>query len=218
MGIEHWWRARRFSDHTWSNLMQEELELGLPHRMQLDLYENWTVNGHQRAMHQDFAVELRFAFADWGRIPLNPALYAEYKFVTEAADVFELKLLLGEQLAPRWHWGFNAVFEKEIGDERATEWQATQGVAYSVIDEVLSVGAEMKFTYETAHGSRGEPEHKFQVGPSVQVRTSRHTHLDLVALFGTTDESPTWESFVIFGIDFGGKSASHYAPAASRSN
>jgi hypothetical protein len=33
----------------------------------------------------------------------------------QGPDVYELKLLLGEELAPRWHWGFNGVYEQEVG-------------------------------------------------------------------------------------------------------
>ena len=68
--------------------------------------------------YQSFNVELRWALADWGKIWGNPTLYAEYKFADEhwGPDVYEFKLLLGDQFAPRWHWGVNFVWE--AGDRR----------------------------------------------------------------------------------------------------
>jgi hypothetical protein len=146
---------------------------------------------------------LRYAFADWGKIPLNPTLYAEYKIGNHAPNVAEFKLLLGEQIAPRIHWGLNFVYEKELRGERATEFQISQGLSYTLIDEKLSFGVEMKYVFETTAGTRGEPEQKFLIGPSLQVRPTRNTHLDLVALIGTNRDSPRVEGFVIFGIDFG---------------
>lgn len=222
VSFEQWVRSRRFQDHTWGHLFQEEIEIGLPYRMQLDLYGNWTADEDRRSRWHDFSVELRWALANWGKIPLNPTLYAEYKFVdeNEGPDVLEFKLLLGEQLAPRLHWGLNLVWEKEMGGELTEEWQVSQGLSYSVIDGLLSIGAEMKYVHETNEFSRGEPEHKFLVGPSVQVRPTRNTHLDLVALIGTNEDSPELEAYLVFGIEFGKISGKEegYAPVSLRSH
>jgi hypothetical protein len=219
VGFEQWWRMRDKKDGTTENKFQEEIEIGLPYRMQLDIYVDWFADEHRRAWYSDTVFELRFAFADWGKLWLNPAIYAEYKVVDKdvGPDVYELKLLLGEQLAPRLHWGLNVVYEQETGGERATEWQVSQGLSYTVVDEVLSVGVEMKYVHETVEGARGEPEHKFLIGPSVQIRPTPRTHLDVVALWGTTEDSPYLEGYVIFGIDFGG-GESRYKPSSTRSN
>ncbi len=86
-------------------MFHEEVEVGLPYRLQMDLYENWISNDKGRLRHHDVAAELRWALADWGKIPLNPTIYGEWKFVdrSQGPDVYEIKLLLGEELAPRWH-------------------------------------------------------------------------------------------------------------------
>ena len=190
----------------------------MPHRFQADLYENWVMNDHGRARHHDVATELRWAPADWGRIPLNPTLYGEWKFVdkTQGPDVYEIKLLLGEELAPRWHWGLNLVYEQETGGSRTTEWAWSQAVSYSLRDQRLSAGLEMKFSHETEAGSRHEPEIKFLVGPSLQWRPTLRTHLDLVPLFGTTSDAPRVEAFVVFGFDFSAPSPRGRAPASLR--
>ena len=123
IGVEQWWRVRDKRDGTVQHKFQQEIEIGLPHRMQLDLYYDMAVQGDRSSRTEDYAVELRYALADWGKLPLNPTLYAEYKFVEEGADVVELKLLLGDQLPGGWHYGANFVWEKELAGERTTEWR-----------------------------------------------------------------------------------------------
>jgi hypothetical protein len=222
VGIEQWWRARDKRDGTWQNKFQEEIEIGLPYRMQLDVYLDWEADEHRRARYVDTAFELRWALADWGKIPLNPTLYGEYKVVDPAngPDVYEFKLLLGEQLAPRLHWGVNIAYEQEIGGARTTEWQVNQGFSYTVIDDVFSVGVEMKYVDESERGSRGQPERKFLIGPSVQFRPTKNTHIDLVATWGTNQDAQNFEGFVVFGFDFGPPSTKerHYEPTMLRSN
>jgi hypothetical protein len=203
VSLEQWWRGRVY-DGKVSNLFQEEVEIGLPWRMQLDLYQDWTVED-RKSDYLDFAAELRYGLADWGVIPLNPALYLEYKWTdpSRGGDVIEPKLLLGTELAPRVHYGVNIVYERELsGDEQAEEWQVTQGLSYTVIDQKFSVGVEMKYINETTIETRGTPEHKVLLGPSIQWLPTRNSHLDLVALAGLTKESPDLEAYVVFGIDF----------------
>jgi hypothetical protein len=200
--FEQWWKGKFPRDGKSEHLFQSEIEVGLPYRFQLDVYENveHASAGGTRTGNQ---VEMRWAFADWGRIPLNPTLYSEWKFNGAAPDAYELKLLLGERLAPRWHWGFNLFYEQETGGARATELGFSQAVSYSAIDSKLSVGAEMNFECTTEKGSRGDPAIEFLIGPSIQWRPTPRTHLDVVPLFGTTNDSPRVEAFIVFGIELG---------------
>ncbi|WP_265592743.1 transporter [Verrucomicrobium sp. BvORR034] len=222
VGFEQWWRVRQYDDAPEKHLFIEEIEIGLPYRMQLDLYYDW-VHEEGETLNKDFAVELRWALADWGVIPLNPTLYGEYKFTDDdyGSDVYEFKLLLGDDFGPRLHWGLNLVYERETSGEEAQEFAVTQGISYTIIDQVLSAGLEMQFKYENVAGERDNGEHKFQIGPSVQWRPSHNTHIDLVGLFGCTDESPDFEGFVVFGIDFGslkGGEDHHYKPVSGLRN
>ena len=219
VSFEQWWRGRFFRDGSDGHLLQEELSLGLPYRFQFDLYENWVVDDHGDVDHHDVATELRWALADWGKIPLNPTLYGEWKFVdgSQGSDVFELKVLLGEELAPRWHWGLNLIYEQETGGGRAAEWAWSQGVSYTLQDQRWGLGVEMKFSHETEEGSRGDAEIKFLLGPSLQWRPTQRTHLDIVPLIGATHDAPRVEAFVVFGFDFGRVKGQQYAPASTRS-
>ena len=96
IGVEQWWRVRDKRDGTVQHKFQEEIELGLPYRMQLDIYVDWFADGDSRARYADTAFELRWAPADWGKIPLNPALYAEYKIVDPKTFQIVLKEKFGQ--------------------------------------------------------------------------------------------------------------------------
>lgn len=221
-GFEQWWRVQDYRHGEIANRLQEEVEIGLPWRMQLDIYANIEGDQDARFHFDNVAFELRYALADWGKIPLNPTLYAEYKVKDKdyGSDVFEFKLLLGTDLTPKLHWGFNFSREADLGGEKDVEWELTQGFSYSVIDQRLGVGFEMEYGDESVAGERGHPERRFLIGPSVQIRPTKNTHLDLVAMWSTTQDGPNFQGFVIFGIDFGAGTPGerHYEPATVRGN
>jgi hypothetical protein len=219
-GFEQWWRGRFKRDGSQQHKLQSEVEIGLPKRFQLDLYENLVGDEHGRFNHLSRAVELRWALADWGKLPLNPTLYGEWQFANHRlqADTWEVKLLLGEELAPRWHWGLNLIYEQEAGHNRATEAAWSQGVSYTFIDQKLSGGLEMRFAHESEKGNRSQPEITYMLGPSLQWRMCPRTHLDLVNLFGITKDAPKVEAFLVFSVDLGGvKGSGRYAPASLKS-
>src|SRR6478672_5495877 len=57
----------------------QEVELGLPHRFGVAVetaFERFNGGGGPSSA----SLEARYAFADWGKIPLNPTLFGEYKF------------------------------------------------------------------------------------------------------------------------------------------
>jgi opacity protein-like surface antigen len=202
VGVEQWWRGRAYDDGTSKHRFSEEIEIGLPFRMQFDFYFDWVHEGGSTDI-LDYAVELRYALADWNVIPMNPTLYAEYKF-TEAdmgPDVLELKLLLGGDLGEKWQYALNFVWEQELAGERTTEWQGIAGISRALSDSV-GIGAEFKYVNETTSSSRSDAEHKVLLGPSIQWRPTKNTHLDVVSLFGLTKDAPDVEGWVVFGIDF----------------
>lgn len=214
--VEQWMRVRKYGDE-YKFRFREEVEFGLPNRVQIDLYYDWTLEDRE-ADHLDFAGEVRWAPADWGKMALNPALYLEYKLVdsTRGGDVIEPKILLGEDFGDGWHWGMNFVYERELSGEQAEEYAITQAVSKTIM-ESLSLGAEMAVKSETVEGARDDAEHKFLIGPQLQWRPTKKTHLNLVGLFGCTDDSPDFEGWLIFGYDFGSPSEKQSnAPVSGR--
>ncbi|MEP6956955.1 MAG: hypothetical protein ABI883_09020, partial [Chthoniobacterales bacterium] len=146
---------------------REEIEIGLPYRFQLDLYQNWGVDEEGDAFYKGSSVEVRYALADWGKIPLNPTLYGEWNFNEDAPDVWEVKLLLGETFAQRWSWASNVVFEQGTSGERETEISVSTSLNYAVIDRTLNVGFEALAERKTQAGARHDPDYEVLIGPSV---------------------------------------------------
>ncbi len=216
ISVEQWIRMRE-NDGESKFRFQQEIEFGLPGRIQLDFYYDWTIE-NSKADHLDFAGEVRWAPADWGVIPLNPAFYLEYKVTdpSRGGDVIEPKILLGEDFGDGWHWGMNFVYERELSGEKAEELAVTQAIS-KTINESLSIGLEMAFKHETVDGDRNNPEHKFIIGPQLQWRPTPRLHIDIAALAGCTDDSPDFEGWFILGYDFGGPSPKHSnAPISGR--
>jgi len=220
VGVEQWVKSQWPCGEAPNYLFQEEVEIGLPHRFQADLYENWICDKDSKVMHDSVSTELRWAFADWGKIFGNPTLYAEWTFRNHAlgADRYEIKLLLGDQIAQRWHWGANVVFEQEVGQVRTREFSGDAAISYTVIDQKLSVGLELKVENEAPQSEPLTPI-EVDLGPSIQWRPTRNTHLDVVPLVGLTSDSPHVEMWIVFGYDFGSGSSHKevLAPVSTRS-
>jgi len=93
---------------------------------QLDLYETWAIDQDRRIDQDEASIELRYALADWGKIPLSPTLYLEYAEHSRDPNTLEGKLLFGEDLSRRWHWGLNLACEQELSGTSNTELAATK--------------------------------------------------------------------------------------------
>jgi hypothetical protein len=192
------------------HLFESEFEAGLPWRTQFDVELNYSVE-EGRLRYDSTLLELPHALADWGKIPLNPALGASWRFRNAEADSYGLRLLLADQFAKSIHFGANISYEQQVGGPREREYELNAALSYVVIDKKLTLGAELVCEYETSRefdpdedeGS-SESTHSTTVmlGPTVLFKPSRNTHVGLVPLFGLTHDSPAVEAFVIFGIDF----------------
>ncbi len=221
-GVESWWRIKHHRDGTISHRLLEEVEIGLPGRVQLDLYNDIEGDNTGAFHYQSFNVEVRWALADWGKIWGNPTLYGEYKFADPhwGPDVYEFKLLLGDQLAPRLHWGVNFVWEAETGGEREQEFQITGGLSYTVLDGKIGIGIETFYDRDSVRNARGNAADIFAVGPSIQFRVSNHLHIDFSCLFGTNQASDRQIGFLVVGYDFGpgGHAERTFTPISSLRN
>ncbi|MEO5717634.1 MAG: hypothetical protein ABIR29_03575 [Chthoniobacterales bacterium] len=227
-------------DHVFT----QEVEVGLPYRFGLAL-ENRVERFIGDTENSSFSVEGRWALADWGKIPLNPTLFAEYKFGTgsilheegpppppeEAAqedgagppnvpDAYEFRLLLSQEFGGRFEWAFNAFFEKENTGDRGREWGFAQSIQTPILlpRERLKAGLEMKYQNFTVKDTRGSPIHRFGIGPSLSFKPAPHMRFDMAPLFGVTKDSPRVQVFGIFSYVFGGGDEGNEAesPASTR--
>jgi hypothetical protein len=231
-----------FDDSTPDNLFTQEIELGLPHRFGLAV-ENRVEHFAGETMDSTFSVEGRYAFADWNKIPLNPTIFAEYKFGVgkigheegpppppeeaeeeegkgppDIPDAYEFRLLLAQEFGGRFEWAFNGFFEKENTGDRGREWGFAQSIQTPIWlpHERLKVGLEMQYKNFTVKDTRGSPINRFNIGPSVSFKPTARMRFDLSPLFGVTKDSADAEVFAIFSYVFGGEGSEAEAPASTR--
>lgn len=235
--------ALRFNrpDHRFT----QELEVGLPYRFGLAI-ENSVEAFRGRTQDRSFSIEGRYAFADWNKIPLNPTIFAEYKFgvgdilhdegpperlpkgEAEAflrehislPDSYEVRLLLSQDFFEKVEWALNGFFEQEIGGDRGREYGFAQSALVPVLlpQERLKGGVEMQFTAFTDKGIRDDPSYRCVVGPTIAWKPTKNTRLDVSPLFGVTDDSPRASVFAVFSMLFGPGGEAHEgeAPASTR--
>ena len=70
-----------FQEGPPEHFLTEEIEIGLPYRFGV-AFEISQERFRGETDNRSFSLEVRYALADWNKIPLNPTLFAEYKFGT----------------------------------------------------------------------------------------------------------------------------------------
>ena len=142
-------------------LFTQEIEMGLPWRFNIATeaqFERFNGGGGARSV----SLEARWALADWNKIPLNPTLFAEYKFGVgtirheevkppgeeggggeeeeeeeggppKVPDAYEFRLLLAQDFGEHVEWAMNWFFEKENTGDRGREWGFSQALMTPVL-------------------------------------------------------------------------------------
>jgi hypothetical protein len=225
-------------------LFTQEIEMGLPYRFNVAAESQWErFNGGGGA--RSVSLEARWALADWNKIPLNPTIFAEYKFGVgtirheevqppmgaggeeeeeeeggppKVPDAYEVRLLLAQDFGEHVEWAMNWFFEKENTGDRGREWGFSQAAMVPILlpNERLRVGIEMEYKNTTVKDTRGDPLHSFTIGPTVAWKPTAQTRLDISPLFGCTAGAPVADVFVAFSWLFGGERAEAEAPISSR--
>jgi hypothetical protein len=222
------------------HLFTQEIEMGLPGRFNVAAeaqFERFNGGGGARSV----SLEARWALADWNKIPLNPTLFAEYKFGVgtirheevppppaaaaeeeggppKVPDAYEVRLLLAQDFGEHVEWAMNWFFEKENTGDRGREWGFSQAALMPVLlpNERLKVGIEMLYKNVTTKDTRGDPVNSFVIGPTVAWKPTAQTRFDISPLFGCTHDSPIADVFVAFSWLFGGERGEAEAPVSSR--
>jgi hypothetical protein len=222
------------------HLFTQEIEMGLPYRFNVAAeagFERFDGGGGA----QTVSLEARWALADWNKIPLNPTVFAEYKFGVgtirheevppppgggekeeggppKVPDAYEVRLLLAQDFFERVEWAMNWFFEKENTGDRGREWGFSQAALMPVFlpNERLKVGIEMQYRNVTTKDTRGNPVNSFVIGPTVAWKPTASTRLDISPLFGCTTDAPVADVFVAFSWLFGGERAEAEAPVSTR--
>jgi hypothetical protein len=227
------YEGQAFDDGAPDHLFTQEIEMGLPYRFGVAAeaqFERFNGGGGARSV----SLEARWALADWNKIPLNPTLFAEYKFGVgtirheevpppsgdggeeeeeeeggppKVPDAYEFRLLLAQDFGEHVEWAMNWFFEKENTGDRGREWGFSQSAMVPILlpNERLKVGVEMQYKNLTVKDTRGDPLNIFVIGPSLAWKPTPQTRLDVSPLFGATDDAPVADVFVAFSWLFGGE-------------
>jgi hypothetical protein len=75
------YEGNAFREGPPDHLFTQEIEVGLPYRFGV-AFEISQERFNGDFQNKSFSIEARYALADWNKIPLNPTLFAEYKFGT----------------------------------------------------------------------------------------------------------------------------------------
>src|SRR6266704_455200 len=136
-------------------LFTQEIEMGLPYRFGVaaeSKFERFNGGGGAETV----SLEARWALADWNKIPLNPTLFAEYKFGVgtirheegplppsgeeeeesgppKVPDAYEFRLLLAHDFGERLEWAMNWFLAKENTGDRGREWGFSQSVMTPIL-------------------------------------------------------------------------------------
>jgi len=155
------------------HIFTQEVEMGLPYRFGVAAeagFERFNGGGGPRSA----SIEMRYALANWNKIPLNPTIFAEYKFGTgpirreemmpppgeegeggeeeeeeeggppERPDAYEFRLLLAQDFGHWLEWAMNWFFEQEVTLDEGREW----GFAQSAVTPILLPEERLKVGVE----------------------------------------------------------------------
>jgi hypothetical protein len=185
-------------------IFQQEIEYGIFTHLQLDFYINEILPAGSGTTFQleGAQFELRWAWADWGKVFLNPTLYLEYHPRYRNPDKTEVRLLLTETLAPKWHFASNLAVETELSGALAHEYAITTGVSRSIYQNVISIGVEAKGEWSDTLATRGRLVGEYCVGPSIQWKPFGRFHVDYSGLIGLNSDANLMENIFILGYDF----------------
>jgi hypothetical protein len=209
-----------FRDGLPSQLFRKEIEMGLPSR--------FTVGAQNQVEHfagdtreRSFTLEARYALANWNKLPLNPAISAEYRFgfTNKLPDSGELALLISRDFPHLIEWAMNIFVDRDFGGKQSTSAGFAQSIEMPVLlpEEKLEVGLEMQYRSggQTA-GFRGTTK-GLEIGPTLAWRPTKKVRFDLSPLIGCSDHTPAVQVFAVFSFSFGGPAtADAEIPASAR--
>ena len=201
-----------------AQLFREEIEMGLPARFTVGV-QNQIEHLAGNTRDRSFTLEARYALANWNKLPLNPAISAEYRFGLSNGlpDSGELALLISHDFPHEIEWAMNIFVDREFGGRESTSAGFAQSTEVPVLlpEEKLEVGLEMQYR---SGGETIEPERTIKglvIGPTLAWRPTKNVRFDLSPLPGCSDHTPAVQVFGVFSFSFGGPSAGEVGTPAS---
>lgn len=193
-----------------AQLFRQEIEMGLPARFTIGV-QNEVEHFAGDTRERSFTLEARYGLANWNKLPLNPAISAEYRFGFSDAsrDSGQVALLLSHDFPHLIESALNIFVDREFAGRESVSAGFVQSIEIPVLlpEEKLEVGLEMQYR------SGGEPigplisPKGFAIGPTLAWRPSKNARFDLSPLLGCSDHTPAAQVFAVFSFSFGGPAA-----------
>src|SRR2546428_861784 len=103
-----------------TQLFRQAIEMGLPARFTVGV-QNQVEHFAGETRDRSFTLETRYALANWNKLPLNPAISAEYQFGLSNAlpDSGELALLISHDFPLLIEWAINIFVDREFGGRQS---------------------------------------------------------------------------------------------------
>jgi len=203
-----------------AHLFRQEIEMGLPERFTVGV-QNQIEHFAGDTRDRSFTLEARYALANWNKLPLNPAISAEYRFGLSHGlpDSGELALLISHDFPHLIEWAMNIFVDREFGGRESTSAGFAQSLEVPVLlpEEKLEVGLEMQYRSggETI-GHEGTIK-GLAIGPTLAWRPTKKVRFDLSPLIGCNDHTPAVQVFAVFSFSFGGPGTGDVeTPASTR--
>lgn len=189
----------------------QEFEIGLGHRLQAGV-ENTYANFREglpglRWREASLRVSARYALADWGKLPLNPAVGLGWRFNSGGADAPVGQIVLGAELTPRLHWAADCQYERQAGNVRQREFTVATALTYSVTNETLNVGLQAQWRH--SRDVTDPVSRRAELGPCIQYRPIDQLHIDGVVMWGRERQRSTETFLLSIGFEFGAGADDH---------
>lgn len=192
-------------DGTFNSKHQVELEYGITNHLQLAYYEVFKWDRPNDWQRDAFKVEAKYRFLESGELPVDIALYGEYKNPNgrqdSASDELEGKLIFSRDFGP-WNIVANLITERKINEHEDLQWEYTAGISYAVNPKVR-LGLELKETL----GDQGEfgihrKNHGLQLMPTIAVSFTPHSRILFGPAVGLTRAADDLQLKSIVEIEF----------------
>src|SRR5438477_2737975 len=204
-----------------AQLFRQEIEMGLPARFTVGV-QNQIEHFAGDTRDRSFALEARYALANWNKLPLNPAVSGEYRFGLSDGlpDSGEFALLISHDFPRLIEWAANIFLDHEFGSRESTNGGFAQSIEVPVLlpEEKLEVGIEMQCRSGSEATERESTTKGLAIGPTLAWRPTKNARFDLSPLLGCSDHTPAVQVFAVFSLSFGGSGTSDVeTPASARS-
>src|SRR5437588_10044527 len=190
-----------------SQLFRQEIEMGLPARFTVGV-QNQIEHFAGETRDRSFTLEARYALADWNKLPLNPAISAEYRFGLRNAvpDSGEVALLISHDFPHLIEWAMNIFVDRDFEGKESTNAGFAQSIEVPVLlpEEKLEVGVEMQYRSGGEAARSEETTKGLAIGPTLAWRPTKKVRFDLSPLIGCSDHTPAVQVFAVFSFSFGG--------------